>query len=46
MIGGNNKFILKYSAKRDSCNTEIFHQKCDNISGSIIICKIEGGDII
>ena len=46
MIGGNNKFILKYGAKRDTCNTEIFHQKCDNICGSIIICKIEGGDII
>ena len=30
-IGGNNEFCLKYSTKRDSCDTNIFHEKCDNI---------------
>ena len=45
-IGKNNKYILKYSAKKDGCNTDIFHQKCDNIEGSIIICKVDQGDII
>ena len=24
MIEGNNKFILKFSAKRDGCNTDIY----------------------
>ena len=46
MIGGNNKFLLIFSAKRDGCNTDIFHEKCDNISGCIIVCKIEGGDVV
>ena len=45
-IGGNNKFILKYSAKRDGCNTDIFHEKCDSINGAVFICKVDGGDII
>ena len=44
MIGSKNKFILKYNAKRDSCNTEIFHERCDNICGSLFICKIKDGD--
>ncbi len=46
MIGGNYKFLLLFSAKRDGCNTDIFHEKCDNISGCLIICKIEEGDIV
>lgn len=45
-IGGNNQFILKYSTKRDTCNTDIFHKKCDNIQGSVFICKVVDGDII
>lgn len=45
-IGGNHDFILKYSAKRDGCNTDIFHQKCDNIEGSLFICKPKNNDII
>ena len=45
-IGGNNNFILKYSAKRDNCDTNIFHEKCDNISGSVFICKVIEGDIV
>ena len=46
LIGGNIKFVLKYSAKRDCCNTDIFNEKCDNINGCIIICKVQGSDII
>ena len=46
LIGGNNNFILKYSAKRDGCSTDIFHEKCDNIKGSIIVCKVQDNDII
>ena len=38
-IGGNNKFILIYSAKNDGCNTDIFHEKCDNIGGCVIFVK-------
>ena len=45
-IGGNNKFILKYSTRRDTCNTNIFHEKCDNIQGSLLICKVINKDII
>ena len=45
-IGGSNNFILKYNAKRDNCDTNIFHEKCDNISGSIFICKVVEGDIV
>ena len=45
-IGGNHAFILRYSAKRDGCNTDIFHQKCDNIAGSVIICQPKDNDII
>ena len=45
-IGGNNKFLLKYSTKRDSCNTDIFHEKCDNIENTIFICKVVDSDII
>ena len=45
-IGGNHDFILKYNAKRDGCNAEIFHQKCDNLKGSLIICKPINNDII
>ena len=39
-MGKNNKYILKYSAKKDGCNTDIFHKKCDNISGTLFICKV------
>ena len=45
-IGGNNSFQLKYSAKIDKCNTDIFHQKCDNLNKCVFICKVEKGDII
>ena len=45
-IGRNNNFILKYSAKIDGCNTDIFHEKWDNINGIVIVCKVDGGDII
>ena len=45
-IGGEHKFIIKYSAKKDGCNTDIFHEKCDCIGECIIICKINEGDII
>ena len=46
MIGGNNKFILKYCAKRDNCDTEIFHKNCDGICGSLFLCKVQSGDIV
>lgn len=46
MIGEKKKFILKYSTKRDSCNTEIFHKNCDGICGCLFICKVEEGDIV
>ena len=42
----DNKYILKYSAIKDGCNTDLFHQKCDNISGCLIVCKVEKSDII
>jgi hypothetical protein len=45
-IGGNNDFILKYNAKKDGCNTELFHQKCDGINRYVIVCKATGKDII
>ena len=45
-IGGNNHFILKYNAKNDGCDTNIFHKKCDDINGCIILCKVDFGDII
>ena len=45
-IGGGNNFLLKYIAKRNTCDINIFHEKCDNISGSIFICKVNGGDIV
>ena len=46
MIGGNNEFIIKFNAKRDDCNTEIFHKNCDGICGCLFICKINTGDIL
>ena len=45
-IGGNNKFTLKYSTRRNTCNTDIFHEKCDNIQGCVFICKVIDKDII
>ena len=45
-IGGNNRFILRYNAKKDGCDTEIFHKRCDDISGCIFVCKPNGKDII
>ena len=45
-LGGNYKFLLRYSAKKNGCSTDIFHEKCDNLSGCIIICKPVGLDII
>ena len=45
-IGGNHNFILKYSTKKHSCNTDIFHKKCDNIEGSVFLIKVVDSDII
>ena len=45
-IGGKNKFIIKYNAKKDGCDPNIFHEKCDCIGKCIIICKVFEGDII
>ena len=45
-IGGDNSFILKYSTINDGCDTNIFHEKCDGISGCIFICKVIESDII
>lgn len=45
-IGGKNKFIIKYNAKKDGCDPNIFHEKCDGIGKCIIICKVFKGDII
>ena len=30
----------------NGCNTDIFHEKCDNIEGCVIICKVYSSDII
>jgi len=40
------KYILKFNAKIDNCDTNIFHEKCDNIGKCLIICQILNGDII
>ena len=45
-LDGNYSFILRFNAKVDGCNTKVFHEKCDNISGCIIICKVLDGDLI
>ena len=45
-LGGNYFFILRFNAKIDGCNTKVFHEKCDNIRGCIIVCKVLDGDII
>jgi len=45
-IGGDNNFILKYSAIKDGCDTNIFHEKCDGISGCVFISKVFESDII
>ena len=37
------KFVLKYNASRDGCDTEIFHEKCDNLGKSLIICRTSNG---
>ena len=37
------KFALKYNAKRDGCDTNIFHEKCDNLGKSLIVCKTSSG---
>ena len=46
MIGCNNEFIIKFNAKRDGCNTDIFHKNCDGICGCLFICKVNSGDIL
>ena len=46
MIGCNNEFIIKFNAKRDDCNTDIFHKNCDGICGCLFICKVDSGDIL
>ena len=40
------KFVLKYNAKRDGCDTDIFHEKCDNLGQSVIICKTSSGTTV
>ena len=45
-LGERHEYILKYSAKNDGCNTEIFHKNCDNLGPIIIICKAKDHDII
>ena len=45
-IGKSNKYLLKYSAKNNGCDTDILHKNCDGICGSIFLCKAENGDII
>jgi len=40
------KFALKYNASRDGCDTEIFHEKCDNLGKSLIICRTSNGTTI
>ena len=45
-LGERHEYILRYSAKNDGCNTDIFHKNCDNLSGIIIICKAKDSDII
>ena len=37
------KFALKYNAKRDGCDTDTFHEKCDNLGKSLIICQTSNG---
>ena len=37
------KFALKYNAKRDGCDTDIFHEKCDNLGKSLIVCRTTSG---
>ena len=44
-LGGKYKFV-RQSAKRNGFSTDIFHEKCDNLSGCIIICKPVGLDLI
>ena len=45
-IGKDNTYKLLYSAKKDTCNTDIFHKKCDNKEGIIIVCKVQNSDVI
>ena len=45
-LGERHEYTLKFSAKKDGCNTEIFHKNCNNLSGIIIICKVKDSDII
>ena len=40
------KYVLKYNARRDGCDTNIFHEKCDNMGRSLIICKTSSGATI
>lgn len=40
------QYVLKYNAKRDGCDTDIFHEKCDNLGKSLIICKTSSGAIV
>ena len=45
-LGGIYNFFLKYSAKNNGCNTDVFHRNCDNINNCLIICKPKDNDII
>ena len=45
-LGGIHSFILRYSIKKDGCNTDIFHKNCDNMNNCLIICKPKNNDII
>ena len=37
------KFVLKYNAKKDGCDTDIFHDKCDNLGKCLIVCQTSSG---
>lgn len=46
-LGGEiHSYFLKFSAKKNGCDTNIFHQNCDNTNNCLIICKPKDNDII
>jgi len=45
-IGGDPKLFTKlYSAKRDSCDAAVFHEKCDNKGATVTLVYNTAGDI-
>ena len=46
-LGGEiHSYFLRFSAKKNGCDTNIFHQNCDNTNNCLIICKPKDNDII